>query len=240
MTAAFTPDTLKFLKDLARHNNREWFLKNKPRYEAAVRGPSLAFIAALAAPLRKISPQLVADPRPVGGSLFRIHRDTRFSGDKTPYKTHAGMTFFHARTRDAPRADDGGEGRGRLDAPVYYLHLQPGASFVGGGLWHPQSDSVRRVRDYMVGNPRSWKQATRSAAFRRSFELGGESLVRPPRGYDPEHELIEDLKRKDWIASAQLSDAQVLSPRFQQDVLRSFRQLAPMMDWLCGALDLEF
>lgn len=238
--ARFTPDTLKFLKDLARNNNRDWFQRNKARYEASVRQPALAFIGDMAQPLHKLSPHYVAEPKPVGGSLFRINRDTRFAADKSPYKAHTGMTFFHVRTRGTARAADGGEGRGRLDAPVFYLHLQPGECFAGGGLWHPQPDTVKRVRDYMLGNPASWKKATRSAAFRKQMELGGDVLSRPPRGYDPAHELIGDLKRKDFVASARIPDADIASQVLQARVLGIFRATAPMMDWLCGALDLEF
>ena len=235
----FTPATFKFLKDLARHNERAWFQANKARYEEAVRQPALRFIAEMAAPLAKISPHYVADPRPVGGSLFRIHRDTRFAADKTPYKTHAGMTFFHERTRAAARGSDGGEGRGRLDAPVYYLHVEPGACFIGGGVWHGQPETVHRIRDYMIGNPASWKAAV-AAARRKGFEMDGDTLTRPPRGYDPAHPLIEDLKRKDFVASLELGDAEVLAADFQKRALAAFRAIAPLMDWLCGALELEF
>lgn len=238
--AYFTPATFKFLRDLKRNNNREWFEKNKPRYEAEVKQPCLRFIAELDAPLKKISAEYVANPKPVGGSLFRIYRDTRFSGDKTPYKTHAGMTFYHQATRAAVRGDAGNAGFGRLDAPVFYLHLEPGQCFIGGGLWHPQPDTVKRVRNFMLSNPASWKKATRGAAFRKVFEMDGESLSRPPQGYDPQHELIEDLKRKDFVATASLTEAQLCAPDAMKTVLKHYAQTAPMIDWLCGALDLDF
>lgn len=101
--AHFSPELFKFLRELKRHNSREWFMANKPRYEEVVRQPCLAFIRDLEAPLKKISPHYVASAKPVGGSLFRIHRDTRFSGDKTPYKTHVGMTFFHETAKQQAR-----------------------------------------------------------------------------------------------------------------------------------------
>jgi uncharacterized protein (TIGR02453 family) len=235
----FTPETLRFLRALAKNNERAWFLAHKEQYEQALRQPFLRLIADLAGPLRKLSAEYVADPKPVGGSLFRIHRDTRFAKDKAPYKTWSGARFYHRQTRATPRGDDGGEGRGQLDAPVFYLHLQPGQSFTGGGLWHPQPQTLQRIRDYLVGNPRSWKAATRSPAFRRLYELGGEALSRPPRGFDPAHELIEDLKRKDFVASAELSDAEILSPKLPALLIRRWAPLVPMIDWLCGALDLE-
>lgn len=236
----FSPETFKFLRDLAKNNTRDWFLANKPRYEEQVRGPCLRLISDLAEPLKTISPQIVASARPVGGSLFRIHRDTRFSADKTPYKTHAGMTFHHAATRATARGDAGNAAMGRLDGPVFYLHLQPGECFAGGGIWHPQPETLRRIRDYMLSNPASWKKATRDPKFLKVFALGGEALSRPPRGYDPAHELIEDLRRKDFIASMKIDDGFLLRPDLVRQLVARYALMAPMMDWLCGALDLEF
>lgn len=233
----FTPETFAFLRQLARHNNRAWFQKNKPRFEEHVKRPYLRLIADLAEPLRKLSPRYVADPKPVGGSLFRIHRDTRFSKDKKPYKEWAGAQFYHQTTRASPRTE---AAFGRLDAPVFYLHLQPDECFLGGGLWRPQPETLKKVRDYLVGNPRSWQELKRGPAFRRGFELDGESLTRPPRGYDPAHPLIEDLKRKDFIATLRFDEVRALRPDFAGFIIRHFRRLAPMQDYLCGALDLEF
>lgn len=238
--AYFTPETFKFLRALARNNSREWFLENKPRYEAQVRGPALRLIADMAEPLQAISPQIIANPKPVGGSLFRIHRDTRFSGDKTPYKTHVGLTFYHAATKAVARSDAGNAAMGRLDAPVFYLHIQPGASFLGGGIWHPQPESVKLIRDYMLNNPRSWKEATRPPVLAKGWEMAGDALSRPPRGYDPTHELIADLKRKDYIASLALDDDELLRPDLPKRLIKHYQKVAPLCDWLCGALDLEF
>ncbi|TDU28644.1 uncharacterized protein (TIGR02453 family) [Panacagrimonas perspica] len=239
-TPYFSEDTFKFLRQLAKNNTREWFLANKPRYEASVRGPCLRLITDLADPLKDISPQLTAIAKPVGGSLFRIHRDTRFAGDKSPYKTNAGMYFSHAAATKAARNDAGGGAPGRLDAPGLYLQVQPGHCFLGGGIWHPQPETTKRIRDYMISNPASWKKATRDPKFRKQFEPGGESLVRPPKGYDPAHELIEDLKRKDFIASAQLDDEMLLRPDLVKQLMARYTLMAPMLDWLCGSLDLDF
>lgn len=238
----FRPALFKFLRDLERNNNREWFNAHKSRYEAELKEPALRFIAGLDAPLKKtISPHYVASAKAVGGSLFRIYRDTRFSGDKSPYKTHVGMTFFHEATKAVARGSDGSNATpGRLDAPLFYLHLQPGESFIGGGVWHGQPETVKRIRNYMVNNPASWKKATQSAAFRRRFALDGDSLSRPPAGFDAAHELIEDIKRKDFVCTASLSEQQVCAPDFQKTVLRHIAAAAPMIDWLCGALDLDF
>ena len=238
--AHFSPATFKFLRQLAKNNDKDWFAAHKAEYEAAVKAPCLAFIADLAAPLAKISPQMLASPKPVGGSLFRIYRDTRFSSDKTPYKTHAGMSFFHAATKQVARAAGANAMMGRLDAPGFYLHLEPGASFLGGGLWHPQPDTLKRIRANILSNPASWKKATRDPKFLKQFALGGDRLQRPPAGYPADHELIEDLKRKDFVASSALSDEEVCAPGFLKEAVRRYALMAPMIDWLCTSLDLEF
>lgn len=236
----FSKETFTFLRQLARNNSREWFTAHKDAYETHVRGPALRLITDLADPLRDISPQLTAVPKAVGGSLFRIHRDTRFAGDKRPYKTHAGMYFSHAAAAKTARADAGNAAMGRLDAPGLYLHIEPGQCFAGGGIWHPQTQTTRLIRDYIVSNPASWKKATRDPKFLKQFALGGDSLVRPPKGYDPEHELIGDLKRKDFIASTTLADDDLLRPDLVRHLIARYRLMAPMLDWLCGAVDLEF
>ena len=238
--AHFSPATFKFLRALATHNSKEWFADHKPEYEAQVKQPCLAFITDLAEPLKKISPHYVASPKPVGGSLFRIHRDTRFSGDKSPYKIHAGMSFYHQATKQVARAEGQNAMMGRLDAPGFYLHLEPGASFLGGGLWHPQPDTLKRIRANIVGNPASWKKATRDPKFLKHFALGGDSLQRPPAGYPPDHALIEDLKRKDFVASCALSDEEVCEPGFLKEAVKRYAVMAPLVDWLCTSLDLEF
>jgi len=236
----YTPATFRFLRALARHNERDWFQAHKAAYEEHVKSASLRLIADLAVPLQAISPQLVADSRPVGGSLFRIYRDTRFAADKRPYKTHIGMTFFHAATKRVARGLAGNAALGRLDAPVLYLHIEPGACFTGGGIWHPQPTTLKRLRDFMIDNPRSWTRLTTARAFAKHFELSGETLSRPPRGYPPDHPLIADLKRKDLVASSELTEADVLSPALGKLLMQRFRLMQPMLEWLCMALELEF
>lgn len=225
--AYFSAATLRFLRDLARNNNREWFAANKPRFEAVLRQPFLQLLGDLQAPLAKVSTHFVADTRTQGGSLFRMHRDTRFANDKTPYKTWAGAKLYHENARLA-------------EAPSFHLHVQPGSSFVGGGLWRPQPESVKRIRDFLADNPAAWKKATRSPAFTAHFALGGESLKRPPRGFDADHELIEDLKRKDFTAWENLDDGVMTSAELKPIVVDRLRRLAPMIDYLCASLELEF
>lgn len=223
----FTPAAFTFLRALARHNDREWFAANKARYEEHLRQPFLAVIAAMDAPLAKISAHYRADPRPVGGSLFRIQRDTRFSNDKSPYKTWSGARFFHERGRD-------------VEAPSFYLHVQPGNCFVGAGLWHPEPPTLRRIRDFIVDNPSAWTSATQAPAFARRYAFAGDTLSRPPRGYDPAHPLIEDLKRKGFSVAAPLDDAELCSPRLPHLLASHFKSMAPLVDYLCASLDLPF
>ncbi|MGB8634823.1 MAG: DUF2461 domain-containing protein [Rhodanobacteraceae bacterium] len=225
--AYFDNATMRFLRALDRHNNRDWFHEHKPDFEAHVREPFLALIGDLAEPLAKISSHYRADTRKVGGSLFRIHRDVRFSNNKLPYKPWAGARLFHERRRE-------------VAAPSFYIHIQPGNCFVGGGLWHPENHTLRRIREFMVDNPAAWKKATGSAAFRRHLALRGESLKRPPRGFDPGHELIDDLKRKSLAATEAISDDLACSDRLRPYIVTTMKRLAPMLDYLCAAQDLEF
>lgn len=227
MSAHFTPATFRFLSDLARNNNREWFLANKARYEEQLRTPFLNLLGELQAPLAKISPHYRADTRSQGGSLFRQHRDTRFSNDKTPYKTWTGARLFHERSRG-------------IEAPVFYLHLQPGGCFAGGGIWHPQSDALKKIREFLADNPAAWKKATQSKAFREHLTPGGDALTRPPRGFDPNHELIADIRRKDFVASAAFDEKLATSAELQPWLVDTYKRLAPMVDYLCAALELDF
>ena len=225
--AYFSPATFRFLRARARNNDRAWFKAHQDDYETQVRGPYLQLIADLQAPLAKISTHFRADPRKVGGSLFRIQRDVRFAGDKQPYKTWAGARFFHERRRE-------------VAAPSFYLHIKPGDCFVGGGIWHPESPTLKKLREFIADNPAAWKRATRSRTFRERYEFWGESLTRAPQGYDPSHELIEDLKRRSYAAGAAFDDALACTPELLPFVVDHFKRLAPMIDYLCAALELEF
>ncbi len=228
MTTYFTDKSLKFLRGLARHNERAWFLAHKADYETHVRAPFQALLSDLQPDLRAVSPHFRAEPRTVGGSLFRIQRDTRFASDKTPYKGWQGARLFHERSKQVP-------------APSFYLHLQPGNCFVGAGLWHPETATQRRVRQFIVDNPGSWKAAAHAPAFRRRFDLEtGEMLVRPPRGFDPSFEFIDDLRHRNFVASRAIEDGVMLGPKLRQALAKDLQALGPFVDYLCAALDLEF
>lgn len=219
--AQFESSLLAFLGELKENNRREWFQARKARYEADVRDPFLRFITDLAPGLRKVNGRLLADPRPVGGSLFRIYRDTRFSKDKSPYKTHAAAYF-------TIRGEEG------VPSPGFYLHLEPGASFAGAGLWRPPAESLARVRAAIVKRPGDWKKAC------ARLTIEGETLSRPPRGFPPAHPLIEDLKRKDFVALRKFTDAEVTSPRFLATYLASCRTMSPLVAFLARAVGLRW
>jgi uncharacterized protein (TIGR02453 family) len=223
----FGPGVFKFLSELARNNRRDWFLANKERYEEQVKQPALRFIMDFAPELRKLSPYFVADPRPVGGSLFRIYRDTRFSKDKSPYKTHTGIHFKHAAGKDA-------------HAPGFYLHLEPRTVFAGVGVWHPDGATLAKIRDAIVSDPARWKRARDGRRFRQQYELSGDSLRRPPRGYDPDHRYVEDLMRKDFVALAELTEGDVTAPGFLKHFVDLCKAGAPFVKYLCGAIGVKF
>lgn len=221
----FSSETFAFLRDLERNNKRPWFQENKSRYEEEVKGPALEFIQDFASHLARLSPHFRADPRANGGSLFRIHRDIRFSKDKSPYKTHTGIQFRHEEGRDA-------------HAPGFYLHLEPKQCFVGLGIWRPDGKTLRRIREAIVDDPMGWKKAVSGAGFKKRLHLSGDRLVRCPRGFDPEHPLIEDLMWKDYVAMAGITQKAVTAPTFITEYAAYCRAGMPLVTFLCEALDL--
>lgn len=225
--ASFSPRLFAFMRELAANNDRDWFAANKGRYEADVKEPALEFISAFRPRLDKISPHFLADARPVGGSLFRIHRDTRFSKDKSPYKDHTGIFFRHAAAKD-------------VHAPGFYLHLQPGQVFAGAGIWRPDGASARRIREAIAADPARWERVTRGKRFSSVWELGGDSLKRPPQGYPADHPLVEDLKRKDFIAMTKLRQSDVTAAGFADDYAIACGAAAPFVEFLCGAVGVRF
>jgi uncharacterized protein (TIGR02453 family) len=223
----FEPTIFQFLEELSDNNNRPWFQESKPRYEREVLEPSLAFIRTFAPRLKKISQFFTADDRRVGGSLMRIYRDTRFSKDKTPYKTNVGVQFRHEMGRD-------------VHAPGFYVHIAPGECVLGVGAWRPDGASLRLIRQAIVDRPGLWQRATRGKRFRECFELGGDSLKRSPRDFPADHPLVEDLKRKDLIGLRELKKRDVLDARFLDNVAGSFTAARPLMRFLCEALNVPF
>ena len=228
MKSAVIPGELfEFLQEVADNNRREWFSEHKERYELQVRRPLQDFITAFEKPLHGISRYFRADPRPVGGSLFRIHRDVRFSPDKSPYKTHAGIQFRHEQGRD-------------VHAPGFYLHLEPGNVFAAAGIWRPDARALRKIREAIVADPDAWVRAVSASGFTASYRMSGDSLKQLPRDFDPAHPLIEDLKRKEFIASSSLSEQEACSPDFLEHYARLAQAASPFMRFLTLSLELPW
>jgi uncharacterized protein (TIGR02453 family) len=219
-----TPRLFAFLKDLKKNNDRAWFEKNRDRYENDVKEPLRQFILDFAKPLGKISPRFRSDPRK---SMFRIHRDVRFSKDKSPYKTNAALHFRHERAADA-------------HTPGFYLHLEPGGVFGGFGIWRPDTQAQLAIREAIVDDPTRWKRIVGAKKFRDRLEVQGDSLKRPPRGFDPEHPLIENLKRKDFVSVASFTEKEATSAGFLGQYADTCKVASPYVRFLADALDLEF
>jgi uncharacterized protein (TIGR02453 family) len=208
-----------FLRELGRHNERAWFEANKQRYLDDVRDPLLRFVAAAGPRLAKISRHVVADPRPVGGSLFRIHRDVRFSKDKRPYKTHPALAFRHAEGRETP-------------APGFYLHLGPGDVFAGAGLWRAPPEAVKQVRDAIAADPARWQKVASACPLGEEED----TLKRVPRGYDATHPCVEDLKRKSFTTGRRFTERGASASDFLERFTGACRDAAPLMQFLSRAL----
>ncbi len=225
----FTKDFFAFFSELADNNGRSWFEENKPRYEESVVGPCLDFISAMGPELKKISPHFTAIPKKTGGSMFRIYRDTRFSKDKTPYKTNAALHFRHALGKDA-------------HAPGFYLHLEPGQVFFGGGMWMPPSDALKKIRAAIDEDQASWKKVKSNKRLKDTFGAlaEGDPLTRPPKGYAQDHSLIEDLKKRSFFVMRDSSPKSALKPDFIREVSETYRAASPLMSFLCKVTGASF
>jgi uncharacterized protein (TIGR02453 family) len=225
--ATFTPESIGFLNELKANNNRDWFNANKHRYEEHVLDVALRFIQSMQDPLAEFAPHFIAIPKRMGGSLMRVYRDTRFSKNKTPYKTNIGIQFRHEQAKD-------------VHAPGYYVHIDPDQVFLGAGMWRPAPDALRGIRERIVAKSAEWVRTRDDRKFQRHFRLGGETLTRPPRGFDKDHPQIDDIKRKDFIAVKDLELADATDPRFQQKIETAFKAADPYMRFLCKSVSVPF
>ena len=217
----FESSFFDFFEELIQNNDRDWFAENKPRYKHDVVGPLQDFIIAMEPRLEEVSPHYICDPRGNGGSMFRIYRDVRFSKDKRPYKEHAACQFRHVMAKD-------------VHAPGFYVHLEPEQVFFGGGVWRPDSKALNSIREDIRDRGDEWAQV------RDLVSSDGESLKRPPRGFSADEPFIDDLKRKSFFAMRSDSTDLARSPEFIDQVAAAFAEAAPMMRFICRAVDAPF
>ncbi len=222
MSAYFTPALFSFLKELKAHSTRDWFEANRARYEADVQAPMLAFIDELRPRLAAVNRAFVADPRKSGGSMFRIYRDTRFSADKSPYKTNVAARFVH---RAQPKG---------LMGPTFYLQLEPGDSFGGGGIYHPDMPTLTRIRHAIVDDVKGWRAVRKSG-----IQIEGDSLTRVPAGFDAAHPFAEDLRRKDLYVLRPFTQRDVCGNDFMGRYVETCAHVEPLVAFLAKALGLK-
>jgi uncharacterized protein (TIGR02453 family) len=225
----FRPAAHRFFRSLARHNERPWFEEHRALYEAEVRGPMRALIEEMDVRLATVAPELVGDPR---RSLFRIHRDIRFSKDKSPYKTNAGCWFYHQDAGKAvgQEAESGGAG--------VYFHLDGNGCFVAGGIWMPARPVLARIRDALAETPVKFEGVIGAPAFRRRFgKLSEEAmLTRLPRGYAPGHPAERWLRFQSFTVSRPLSARETASTRLPDTLAKDVAVMRPFLRWLNGAV----
>jgi uncharacterized protein (TIGR02453 family) len=213
----FHPAALTFLRNLAKNNDREWFNPRKPTYEAELKEPMLAIVRNITDAMMDFAPNHV---RPAEKSLFRIYRDTRFSSDKRPYKTHIAAWWTHT-------------GLDKTSGAGYYFHVSAKEVIVAAGAYMPEKEQLAAIRHWLLDNHESFRKLLQRAAVRRVFtEFEGEALTRPPKGFPPDHPAIDLIRYKQWGMSTTLSAKAALEKNFSQTVIKHFKLLAPMVDAL--------
>ncbi len=224
----FPKDLLGFIKALSENNNREWFHANKDRYYASVVQPMCDFIMAMEPRMKKISPHFIVDPRPHGGSMFRIYRDVRFAKDKRPYKEHVACQFRHTASNDA-------------HAPCFYVHISPAELVFGGGVWLPPSAALLKIRNAIADNPVAWKKIQNNKTLHKyTSGVEGDRLKRPPRGFAVDHPLLEDLKLKSFLAMHRSRPSLATKPDFIKEVEQTFKAIRPLISFLCDAVEVRY
>ena len=213
----FSPQALTFLRALTRHNNREWFKARKEQYDTLLRAPMLTIIDRLSADFRSFAPELVADPK---ASMYRIYRDTRFSPDKSPLKTHVAAVF---PCRGLPKHQGAG----------LYFHVALDGAWVGGGLYAPDTPQLLAVREHIAANTRRLRGIIESSAFKREVgRLEGERLQRVPLGFPKDHQAAEYLRFRQFLAGREFPATFATRPQFYKGMLKVFRQVAPLIRFL--------
>jgi uncharacterized protein (TIGR02453 family) len=212
----FTPKTLSFLRSLKRNNRREWFHERRDQYETHCKAPMIAIIERLAADLPAFAPDLVADPKV---SLFRQFRDTRFSGDKTPLKTHIGATFPNRAL-------------GRLNGAGLYFEVAPAWVWIGGGLWAPDTSQLHLVREHVAANHRRLDGIVTSPAFRKLGGLQGDRMTRVPRGFAKDHPAAAYLMHRQFLGFREEPAAFAAAPAFYRQLRQTLETIVPLVAFL--------
>jgi uncharacterized protein (TIGR02453 family) len=215
--ATFPKEGLQFLRSLKRNNNREWFQSHKTIYETHVKKPMTELIEAMATEFQRFAPEMIASSKV---SAYRIYRDTRFSKDKSPYKTHVAAVF--------PRAD-----LGKHQGAGFYLHIDSTEVLIGGGLYMVMPEDLQVVRNHIAENPKAFKRIVKSAQFRKLFDaISGEQLTRVPRGFPADHPAAEYLRYKQFLAGRTFEAKTATSPRFHKLIVETFRGILPLVRFL--------
>jgi len=227
--SGFRPGALGFLRRLKRNNRREWFERNRALYETEVRDPMRALVEEMDVRLARLVPELTGDPR---HSIFRIHRDVRFSADKSPYKTNTACQFYHQDAGRGAGQDAQGAGAG------LYFQLADGECFVAGGMWMPARPALDRIREALAESPAALDRLVRAPGFRRRFRrLDPEAMLkRMPRGYAGDHPAAGWLRYRSFTATRMMSEREVQSPRLPDILARDFAALVPLVRWLNQAI----
>jgi uncharacterized protein (TIGR02453 family) len=213
----FTPKTLSFLRSLKRNNDREWFRARKDQYDEHVHAPMVAVVERLAIDFKSFAPELIASPKQ---SLFRIYRDTRFSSDKKPLKTHAAAVF---RTRGFENKEGAG----------LYFEIATGWVWIGGGMWRPQPPELVKLREHIADTWPDIRTLTRAKAFTSRFgRLQGETMTRVPRGYPADHPAAEYLRFRQFYGGAEFPASLAYSRTFYPTLIATFKGLMPLVRFL--------
>jgi len=230
MTRYFTPALFAFLRELSENNNKSWWEDNKHRYIETIREPARDFIGDFGERLASISPHFSADTRTSGGSLMRPYRDMRFASDEIPYKTNVGIQFRHKRGQD-------------VHAPGFYLHLEPGRSFAGAGMWNPEARVARQIRQAINDDPAGWRKAAHAKPFSRHWAIGTHDedyLKKVPRELDADHPFPDDLRLKSFTAGTNLTQKTITSTDFTDELLARYAAAGPYTRFLCDAIEVDF
>lgn len=214
----FPKDGIDFLKKLKKNNNRDWFALHKQEFEESVKLPMQCYIESLKPHFADFAPGIDAHPK---RSLFRIYRDTRFSKDKTPYKTHMAAHFV-------PR----GDAKGFLGSG-YYVHIEPGEVFLGGGIYMPDNDQLKKIRKGIAEHSKEFIAIINNAPFKKSFgAISGEKLQRIPHGYPPDHPMAEYLKLKQFFVGVEWKEDVCYKKDFVKKSAAVFKLATPLIDFL--------